>query len=491
MNFDEKDVYEIMDRITQEDMDNGMEGIAFDSDAVLTKSGLKHIKKQVYKKLGSTRFSAKKRIALKIAAAALAVSICMIGLISPGKVWAAILSALEYIPGFGIVLDSENDFERYILKSSVKTVLSGTGDTFVTLKEVVAGKNHLMVYLQGNSNKGPVNTVTLIDAEGNRYPGTGGGGGGSIEINYEARPEYEWWVANFEFDTTSCDLEGMKIIIEDYDKLEIPFSLIKPQTYESFEEIGPSDDKNGVSIAAIASRQGDKIKINYITKPDERSGAATSPYWQKKLVWTYKESLAGKHGVLKNSYDFFADEYGLADQNGLYFESYNTEDKEFELTIPSIGILESRNYSAFSIPVPNAGEIVLNKAINLDGYPMEVKSVKRISPDYLALSIDTHTDFAKTDALLGCNFKIVNDKISRSYLSASYATIQDINGELSKYKIKPYFDLYEIGQTQPGFPEHLKTAYVPIESNVKTLELEIIGRMIYKKGPWKFKFTLD
>lgn len=129
-------------------------------------------------------------------------------------------------------------------------------------------------------------------------------------------------------------------------------------------------------------------------------------------------------------------------------------------------------------------------SFKLSGFPVDFRSVKRVNDDYIALTVDTHYDMIKLESLYGFSIRCpkYTDQEVPLLMSNDFATFEEAMEELGKLKHKAYYSLYN-----NNYPlhEYLTTVFIPIEQDMKSIDLIINNPQVVKKGPWTFDFKLD
>ncbi len=84
----------------------------------------------------------------------------------------------------------------------------------------------------------------------------------------------------------------------------------------------------------------------------------------------------------------------------LLFEASTEESDHYQLTIPSIRIVDrSIPHLKVTIPVPDKGSMDLDVTINLSGLPLDFTRVERLDEKSIRLEVDVHYDPSNSKTL--------------------------------------------------------------------------------------------
>ncbi|MFZ5986756.1 MAG: hypothetical protein ACOYWZ_06495 [Bacillota bacterium] len=487
MNNEEKMFFDMMDNLSTEEMEKELEDIGFDNNISAPDIDLESIKRRTFENIGIKTLHKKRgRTGLKAAAAVLVFSILGLGFMNYNSVLATIRGVFEYVPWSGIYVEKVEDWNRYILEEPVTAEIDGK---YITLKGVIAEKDRFIITLAGTTPDFSKNII-LEDGNGVKYDSANFAGGGSPIDTSSDSLAYKRWEYSFEFHASMKNFNNLKVIIDDYD-MNIPFSLKKTDSFGSYEALGPTNDQNNVVMTVIPSKEDDMCKVNYITSYKEYPPSSDF-YFLEYPAYVPKASLKGISGTpyeIINPRDNPLYEKGLKDYNALYFNLGKSKEKEFQLHIPYID-LRYKDSKSIKVNIPDKGETNLNLSFKLSGFPVDFRSVKRVNDDYIALTVDTHYDMIKLESLYGFSIRCpkYTDQEVPLLMSNDFATFEEAVEELGKLKHKAYYSLYN-----NNYPlhEYLTTVFIPIEQDMKSIDLIINNPQVVKKGPWTFDFKLD
>lgn len=243
-------------------------------------------------------------------AASFVILIGSMGLIGFDRVEAAIRRALQYIPGYNVVVDTEKG-EVLALQ---EPVLYEEDEVYVEIKAASKLGKELLISIESNY-KNIKNTEVLIkDMDGNiisttRWDRAGGG---------------EYWQGNYHFEVTD-EGNSYSLILG---QMEIPFSLEKTLKVDDFLQLGEHASDKGVTIVAIKKPLEDGLKISLLHQSQDKLvedypfeqnlwmarfyDIEKSMYIEDREGNKYYPNIPSSFGNLMS--DFYFD---LADQEGL------------------------------------------------------------------------------------------------------------------------------------------------------------------------------
>ncbi len=481
MNIEEKEIFEWIDCLDAECIQEEIDEMEFEGQTYFDKKVIHNIRKKTLGKLGLRPQNGMnvKRILLSVAAC---FTIFLVGcsLMYPEKTYAAINKIIQYVPGVGIALENDGGKEQYILNTSVIKEIKGE---YVKIVGAVADNKKLIVELECKNIPGN-GKVNLIDGDGKTYKGTGLGIFAGYGMDESDGVDQQIWRGKYIFDGSIPYRMNLKIAVND--KFYLPFSLIKAKEYDNYEQLGPTCKKNGIRVTAIPVIEEHKLKIDLITPGVENQNRAS--------VLNSDIRLEALKPTLKDKNDLSYESRSGINMNNLgeYFYNINeNQQREFVLSIPYI----KTYYELYSkgkdlridIPDESTGTVSVNKNIQIQGFDILIKEVKRVREDYIALIVDTNYDGKKMESAVSFSaipnyknksFSVVQGSINGSYPSLPAATF--------KFTDEHYFQYcYDSTFT------YLEAILIPIEPDMKELDLAINSVCTLKKGPWEFDIKLD
>lgn len=484
----EDETFEIMDSLEENQQlgdnlklnidDNALEeGLDFDSIK-------ENVRNKTFEKLGisveclvksttSKKEKFYKTILFRKLAATAAAIVIIIGIFSSDYVTAAIGKLLQYIPGLNITLEQED--ERFILKDTINIT---KGDNYIKLLSVIVDNKNQSIYVSIRGNNKKCKNVSVKFKNGKEYdlPIYSVGSGGSDWVgDYSYNPKFY----KPKKDTfTYMDGDELNIILNDKENMLIPVKLEKPDTLHSYDELGPTVNKNGLSITAIPTLNNNELEINLLTP--NIAGGRVDEY---ALQPDYKDNEYRHAGLL-------AGRITLKDKEGnilkgrtpnslytpplseFYFDISGNNNKEFKLAIPYVKV-KYEVKKDIKIVLPEVGKKLEyeNNTIDLKGYKLKINSIERPENTRVIINFDTNYNEEATESLLDI-YPAVNIQLFGEPIYDSWSRS------------------YEINATKTIGPMNK----LDIELNKKNLHqfnLYIETITTVKRGPWEFDINLD
>lgn len=310
--------------------------------------------------------SSKKRRRLKIftaVAASLVIIMSSVIIVGPDKVEAAIKRALQYVPGYNVLIDKE---EGSVLALQ-EPVLYEDGDVYVKIEAASKAGKFFSISVQGNyvSDKGY--EILLKDEKGDiMHPGNWSIGNGS-----------ELWNADYYFETESDSVKYSMLLGE----LEIPFTLEKTTEVEDFLQMGNHASDKGIDIVAIKKPMEDRLMISLLNRSDDKilegypmgRGLLQSPWFSApdaEISMYLTDSTGNKiYPDLPSSY--------RGSMSDIYFD---TLDKEgLKLVLPYVNVkYPDVKTEKLRLTKPRDGETQsIDKILHLGNFEMHVVDIRR------------------------------------------------------------------------------------------------------------------
>jgi hypothetical protein len=201
------------------------------------------------------------------------------------------------------------------------------------------------------------------------------GGGGRIDII----------TVDFKLDSTDINTKTIyRIKYGDYD-LQAEFKLKSYASFDTLEEIGPTETHNDISITAVAERKDGKLEVQLypINKSGYNIKAYTKEYGKGYGVkdLSIETSNGTKTYITPGSY---------MSPNSKFIFDVSQDEKDMLLKIPYL-IVQSNESKNIDLIVPKSGEkLQLNERVEFKGSTMIVTDVERVSDhggEYGALKI--------------------------------------------------------------------------------------------------------
>jgi hypothetical protein len=441
MSKDDKDIFDFMNSLSEEDSMKLLEGIDL-GEGQLSKHQRNKIKSNVIKEL-NTSSSRKKnsKLGKGFMAASIAALIIFTGFTPSGqKVIAEIVERLYFIPGIGRVQENKGH-EVYVLKNPIKYSYK---EGVVTVKAVIRDKKSLYIKLDGNNDNfsGDFINLSIIDDNGKRHNNSSSvvSSGGS-------------WSGSYSFENTPEDMRSFKILIPDNSMISV--LLTKAEGYSDYASIGPTDIKNGLGISLVPSKEEGKMKFNLVQHPLKKG--RVEAYGQQidldnygKLDITLKDDLGRQYDLeLPKGYSPPLSEFYFVPKDGA---------KNYAVEIPEVSLTYEISKN-IKFPIPKEGELEVNRNFDINGFKLTVKKVVR-TENSVKVYVDTNYNSNKVENLSELRIEALNSNRSMGY----------------------GWSLNEENRTVEYFEFNVK-------QNDKSLELKIAEFNTILHGPWEFKFS--
>lgn len=480
--FSENEMFEIIDSLTNAEGFN----LNIDDEDFFEDKNFNDIKesisKKTFEKLGLEKKSTKNSctpvefyktpLFKKLIAVAASIAI-VFSIFTTDYVKATIKKLFKYIPGINQTIEDEGDI--YILNKPVKV---SDGNSYIKLLSVVIDTEKQFIYvgIRGNNNKCKKASVRFKNGKEYGLPMYSIAGGG------------EEWVGNFSYDSkfhgnkntpfVYNEYDGISIIIDDNKAMTFNVKLVKADSYKSYEELGPTALKNGLSITAIPAIEGKELKLNLLTPHINNQGVE-----DYGLRPDYTDAPDGyRYGGL------LAERITLKDKKGntikgrglnsyapplgeFYFNISESKDKEFKLTIPYIKMRYDVDKDV-KIKLPKLGEkLEYNNIVDLNGYKLNITSVERPEKNRVIINIDTNYDESSKESLFfiepGVKFSPLRKPIYNGWSGNCAKGDEKIIGPMNQLDIQLE------------------------KENIDEFNLNIKSIITIKRGPWEFDISLD
>ncbi len=197
-------------------------------------------------------------------AASLVILISAMGIIGFDRVEAAIKKALQYIPGYNILVDTEEG-KVLALKDKVRYEKDGI---YVIITAVSKLGKDFNISIESNFEEIDNTEVLLKDEAGNiisskSWSRAGGG---------------DFWKGDYYFEVEE-QYNSYSLLLGD---IEIPFTLEKTEEVEDFLQLGNNASDKGISIVAIKKPLEDKLMISLLHQSE---GKIIEDYPFEKSLW--------------------------------------------------------------------------------------------------------------------------------------------------------------------------------------------------------------
>ncbi len=487
--FSEEEMFEIMDSLTENKNIDDSFILNIEDDYFEDEINIENIKenvsKKTFEKLGIKRYSSKnsdiptkKRFyktttfrKITVAAASLAI---IFTIFTSDYVTATIKKLFQYIPGINATIQDEG--EKFILNKTTK--ISKDGSYIKLLSVVVDTKSQIIsVSLRGNNKECKKVSVRFKNGEEYNLPTSSVASGGDEwagDYFYNSR-----FIQDKRANFTYNENDEISIIFNDKENMALTVKLVKASSYQSYEELGPTVSKNGLTITAIPVIEGNELKVNLLTPNIDNQGVeeyclrpdfnGDNDEYRYTGLLAEKITLKDKKGNIINGRGLNSYAPPLSE---FYFKVSDSKDKVFKLTIPYIRMKYNVDKDV-KIKLPKIGEKLeyKNTIVDLRGYKLNITSVERPEKNRVLVNIDTNYNAQKEESMfdieLGVKFPPLGDPVYNGWGALCTQTDEKIIGPMSQLDIQ----LEKV--------------------NIDEFDLNIKSIITIKKGPWEFDINLD
>lgn len=324
-----------------------------------------------FKKAGIQQISEKaKHLRLFTAlAATLAIIISSVIIAGPDRVEAAIKRALQYVPGYNVLIDKEKG-DVMALK---QPVMYEKGDVFVKITAAYKIGKQFNISVQGNYMLNENFKLMLKDEKGNVISNGGYSKGSGSKL----------WLGDYYFETDS-ENEKYSLLIGD---LEIPFTLEKTTEVEDFLQVGNHVSCKGIDIAAVKKPTENGLMISLLNQSKEKI-LEGYPLGKGMLdgIWfptlNVEKSMYLTDNVGNKIYPVIPLSYNnmLSD---IYFDTVDGEGLKLVLPYVKIKYPDAKT-KKIKIAVPARGEIrSIDRILTLDKFNISVIDVRHEGDEIL------------------------------------------------------------------------------------------------------------
>lgn len=296
-------------------------------------------------------------------AASLIIIISSVIIVGPDKVEAAIKRALQYVPGYNVLIDKE---EGKVLALQ-QPVQYEEGDIFIKIMAASKKGKHFNISAQGNYMLNERFEMLLKDEKGNVIPAGGWSksSGGKL------------WQGDYDFEVESED-KKYSLLLGD---LEIPFILEETTEVEDFLQLGHYASDKGISIVAIKKPMEDKLMISLLNKSEEKI-VGRYPFEQGiwSSAWSLSSNIEGSMYLVDNTgnriYPIMPSSFRNS-MSDFYFDIMYKEG--LRLILPYVKVkYPDEKTKKVRITTPQDGETQsINKALSLGKFEINVVDIKR------------------------------------------------------------------------------------------------------------------
>ena len=283
-----------------------------------------------------------------------------VGVVVPNPVSAAIGRVFRFVPGIGTVEQTHEGSPLVILPKSVQSSWHGAS---VHVMGVMISSHAVMIELSGHSPHAPTQ-VTLV-ASGRKIHaqrGAAARGSGPWIATYGARGGFGSLLHN---QTGTLKIGASQ--------LGIPVKLRLAPSAREMARFGPTQTHHGISLTAIAARNGTDVTLNVVAEHRGRLSMLSAVPWLPsgngpniQIVDHQGNELAAKQ-VFRFSFGPNA-ELNFPAVSGV---------TTYQVTIPEVEV-EYSGQTHVILPLPASGSQQVNRHVNVAGVPLDITTVRRM-----------------------------------------------------------------------------------------------------------------
>lgn len=299
-------------------------------------------------------------------AAALVIIIVSTGIIGFDRVEAALKKALQYVPGYNVLIDT-NEGEVLALQEQI---LYEKDDIYVKITGASKLDKNLNILVQSNYREIDTTDIFIQDEKGNII---------SSDNWFRSGGRY-YWSGDYNFQVKD-EINNYSLLLGD---MEIPFNLEKPDKVENALQLGNHTHDKGISIIAVKKSVEDGLTISLLNQSEER---ILEGYPFRHNIWFGKgldieESMYIMNKEGEKTYPIIPSSYN----NPLTTFHFNIMDQEgLKLVLPYVKI-EYPNLQTERIKIitPTEGEIQnINKILTLGELEIEIVDARLEEEDII------------------------------------------------------------------------------------------------------------
>ncbi len=381
-------------------------------------------------------------LGLALAGAALVVAMASV----PNPVSAALQRVFSFVPGIGIVHQSAKGSPVAILRQTVEGTWNGAP---VQVTGVMITSSEIMVTVRGPGMTVP-HQVAFHFAGGKTMTlgsstaiGAAGSTGAQWTGIYTTMGHFGPWARHA--------IAGTVVIGHTH----IPVTLQFAHGAQDMSVLGPTQTHHGVSLTAVVSQTGPQADLTLV------------PEYQRQQfnVFDVAPATVTPAGVPSRPGISIVDSTGhryavsrimtVGPDNQFRFMP-KTGVRRYDVTVPQVDA-QYPGQAQITVPVPTSGTRVLDRTVNLGGFPVEITTLERVSGasgPALRLGLNLHVSSGKARAL------------------HSFWVHQNFEA-----KVNPATGA-------------LKSMTVAIKPDQRSLTLRLWHPDVYIRGPWTFSIQL-
>lgn len=387
MNKTDHNLFERTKDISYEDILLDCDNLSMDQNPINRDDlKLEHMKANVMKQVGVSKT---KRTAVKALLIASFVLIFLTTALSPfgRNTFAEILNKLYFIPGVGKAGIGDTESVYILPKPMIYKSENGT----ITIRTITKIADTMIIDVTSNVylNK---DSISIVDKNL------------EYESSHTMLGQGENSTGRYEFKIPSeSDSYRMKL----FDQYTIPFTLVEAESFDNYEEMGPTYRSNNFGLTLIPFRFNNQIQFEMIQHNTNQGTVALYGSYNKEM----EDNIS--INILDNNDQTYVVDYPKS-HIGLQSSFTFTPMKEatsFTVNIPVITLKYELN-SEWKIPMPKEGITEVNQTIDMQGFKVDITKIVR-NNDKITVYVDTHYDLSIPENI--CYFMIDMDKMSLDY----------------------------------------------------------------------------
>ncbi|MDR7870126.1 MAG: hypothetical protein RIN55_04650 [Tissierellaceae bacterium] len=292
-------------------------------------------------------------------AASLAIIIGSMSVIGFDRVEAAIRKALQYVPGYNVLVEVE---EGKVLALQDKVLYEEDG---IYLKITAASKLNKNLNISIESNFEPIENIDVLIKDGdgniipsNRWDRSGGG---------------DFWQGDYYFEVED-EHKNYSLLLRD---IEVPFTLENTKEVEDFLQLGSNTTNKGISIVAIKKPLKDRLMISLLNQSE---GRVVEDYPFENSLWLGQTLDIEKSMYIldiegNKTYPDIPSSFGNL-MSDFYFDIENQEGLKLVLPYVKIRYPDAKTEKV-KIKAPKDGEVQsIDKVLTLGEFNIKVINAK-------------------------------------------------------------------------------------------------------------------
>lgn len=308
--------------------------------------------------------------------AALTIMVTSAGIIGFDKVEAAIKQALQYVPGYNVIVDKA---EGEVLALQDKVIFV-RDDIFIDIIAASKLDGHFNISIESNYDRDKYFEISLINKRGRVFQSE----------NWSRAYGGDFWKGDYYFKLDEED-KDYTLMIGEY---EVPFSLGATRKVEDFLQLGNHASSKGINIVALKKSLEDRLMISLLNMSED------------KIVYEYpfEENLWGAGWGFRDNLDksmYIIDKEGnktypnIPSSFGNLMPDFNfniRDEEELKLVLPYVKIIYNDLKSdKLKIAKPKEGETIdINKSLSLGEFNIEVRDIRHEGEE-LIISLDSQS----------------------------------------------------------------------------------------------------